>query len=168
MTIPHHLGVLLPIEQRYTNIQFRRFARRFRSRRLDYDDAQELAAFLAVCPRKSCARWIFRWDKYSQTAAKAVEKHYRDAARESIEANISSFGITDAVGLLRAMRDSGWKSGPWPPFIKRAVLQLAHERGVRAAADGFGLGVDQVYVMSRPRKRANRKAVRAAVGLAVS
>lgn len=161
--IPYHMGALLPIEQRYTNLAFRRVARRFSPKRLDYDDARVLAAFLALVPPRF-ARFIFHWDKIAVSHAKIIQREFTD--ERLVRANWEAVDMETAIAILQAMKDGGWKSGPLPDIVKSAVREAKH-RG-RDVSKDFGLGVDQVNAIMWPRTKRRADRARARVSLVVS
>lgn len=142
--MPYHCGALLPTEQRYTNLQFRRVSRFFRNRDLDYDDAMCLAAFLRVVPVEFSS-WVFHWNKYTVRQAHKLLWHYREPSREMARENFANMTIEDGLMVLSAMQDAGWEKGKLPAMSKRALKELHHlGRSVPELARDVGLSVDQV------------------------
>lgn len=160
---------LLPRAERYASLKFRRVSRRFRSRRLDYGDAIELAAFLDVVPVRF-ARWLFDWDKYGISAAQAIQRHYRDLAEEYAKANHASVRVEDGIDLLRLLMAEGWnpRFGGYPKISKRSLRALRHD-GVEplALARELGMTVDQVKwaILGRPDRSAERNRAIASVAV---
>lgn len=158
--MPFHCGALKPEAERYIDRQFRTFAVRFRGKRLDYDDACELAAFLAIVPINQ-ARWIFRWDKYGMRAAKSVIRWYSAPAEAEgmISANKEHADISDGIAIIQAMRAGGWTKGYLPKLTKAAIQQLYHSgMKPKAISKDLGLSIDQVHyvIWGRPDHSARR------------
>lgn len=166
--MPYHCGALLPTEQRYTNLQFRRLSRYFRVASVDYDDAICLAAFLRVVPPQF-ASWIFHWTPYTAKKAHALLYYYREPSREYARANFSELSVEDGLRVLQAMQDGGWTRGPLPKVVKRALKELHHlGRSVPALAKDVGLSVDQVkHAIWGARGKMKQESVRATAALGV-
>lgn len=171
--IPYHVGALLPAHQRYINRQFRAIARHFRNRRLDYDDVLCLAAFLDVCPVKTCARFVFHWDRWGVKAGNAVVRHYTDIARLDglIHANRAAISADDGLAVLRAMQDGGWTRNPVPLIVSQALAELRHGgMSIGSISKLTGLTNEQVrhnIYGRRGRKDGSSDQIRANVALAV-
>jgi len=142
--IPFHVGALYPQTERYLDRQYRTVARRFRHKRLDYDDALCLSAFLSIVPVES-ARWVFLWDKYGVRAAQAVVRHYTEPARDLVLANAAAVDVDTGLAVLRAMQEGGWTRGPVPLVVSMALRELKHSGiGNRAISKRTRLTLDQV------------------------
>lgn len=144
------MDALLPVEQRYTSLKFRRVARRFDATRLDYADAAELVAFVTTVDLKH-AQWMFHWRAAGLREVERLLKHLSGSADIERMVQENNEGITraDGLGALAAMQDGGWTRGSVPPVVRMALLDMRDE-GIsqREIGERLGLTHDQVRVMA--------------------
>lgn len=139
-------------------MKFRLIARNFRLRKVPYEVACELVAFLHVVPI-GAAKWVFHWNARTIRRARVIWK------REDVQADVVRSGMLDAnlravsvdVGLavLAAMRDGGWPGkGPLPDVVRMAIAERYHRQGRwGAAALGRELGVSAHVVRNAEKVR---------------
>lgn len=146
MPIPFDCGVLKPAEARYSDHRFRRVSRDFDPYSLDYGEACELVSFVeltGVVP----ARWIFHgvpnWSV--KTRELITQLKNENLVTEMVQANHNGLDVDDGLAMLQAMRDGGWKGGPVPIWVRRALFDL-RDKGfrVRDIAEATGLSRGQV------------------------
>src|ERR1044072_6658131 len=161
MAMLYHCGALKPEAERYLDRQFRLFARRFSSRRVDYDDALCLAAFLAIVPIKH-ARWIFQWDKYGIRAAKSMRRWFTEPARAEglIDANLKSIDADDGLAVVQAMRAGGWERGRVPEISRRDIKGVS-QNGLPAGKIAKATGVHLWLVLGVDHDRPDLRDARA-------
>lgn len=152
------MGALLPTEQRYTNLKFRRVARKFHATRLDYADAAELVAFVLTVGGVARAKYLFHWTAWAEGQAKLLVDHLGDDPGVATMRAENEAGTTREDGLkcLSAMRDGGWRKGLVPPCVRLAVLDM-RDTGLSQEKVGAMLGLtrEQVRIISngtRPRR----------------
>lgn len=155
--LPYACDADKPIAQRYASMKFRLIARSFRLRKVPYEVACELVAFLHVVPMRY-AKWVFHWTPAGERCVKRIwdRADVQEDARRSgmIEANLRAVDVDVGVAVLAAMRDGGWTKGWLPPVVNMAVAELYHERGQRgAAALGRELGISANRVRNAKNAR---------------
>ena len=150
MTMPWTFDALLPAEQRYSSLKFRRVARRFDPTRLDYADAAELVAFVRTVDLKH-ARWMFHWAGAGVREMDRLLKHLSADANveRMVQENHDRTTRADGLAMLKAMRDGGWRQGSVPPGLRMALLDM-RDAGLSQPkiAEMTGLTHDQVRVMA--------------------
>lgn len=147
--LPYACDALLPTGQRYASEKFRLLARNFRLRKVPYEVACELVAFLHVVPLLH-AKWIFQWNDHTQRRAKVIwerEDVQADVARTGmVEANLRACDVDVGLAVLDAMRDGGWTRGRLPDVVRMAVAELNHRKvRVRAISSRTGLSASCIY-----------------------
>lgn len=129
--LPYACDALLPTGQRYASEKFRLLARNFRLRKVPYEVACELVAFLHVVPLLH-AKWIFQWNDHTQRRAKVIwerEDVQADVARTGmVEANLRACDVDVGLAVLDAMRDGGWSRGRLPDVVRMAVAEMNHRK----------------------------------------
>ena len=138
-------------------MKFRLIARNFRLRKVPYEVACELVAFLHVVPLRY-AKWIFQWNARTVRRAKVIwdRADVQEDARKSgmIEANLRAVSVDVGLAVLAAMREGGWTKGWLPPIVNMAIAELHHQRGWgSAAAIGRELGVSTARVLNAKNAR---------------
>lgn len=133
--LPYACDADLPIAQRYASMKFRLVARNFRLRKVPYEVACELVAFLHIVPLRY-AKWIFQWNARTIRRAQVIwdRADVQEDARRSgmIEANLRAATADTGLAILKAMQEGGWAKGHLPPIVMMAIAELNH-RGVSAA-----------------------------------
>ena len=108
--LPYACDADKPIAQRYASMKFRLIARSFRLRKVPYEVACELVAFLHVVPMRY-AKWVFHWTPAGERCVKRIwdRADVQEDARRSgmIEANLRAVDVDVGVAVLAAMRDGG-------------------------------------------------------------
>lgn len=154
------MDALLPAEQRFSSLKFRRVARRFDATRLDYADACELVAFTRTIGARN-AQWIFHWRGAGVRECDRLLKHLSGSADvdRMVAENMAVPTRADGLAVLRAMQDGGWTRGGVPPCVRLSVLDMLDEGMTRnQVAAALGVTLDQVRVFAyghrvRPRSR---------------
>lgn len=139
-------------------MKFRLIARNFRLRKVPYEVACELVAFLHVVPLRH-AKWIFQWNPRTVRRARFIWKHegvQADALKSGmIEANMRAVSVDVGLALLAAMREGGWPGrGVLPDVVRMAIAERYHRQGRwSAAALGRELGVSANVVRNAEKAR---------------
>jgi len=148
--MPWTFDALLPEDQRYTSLKFRRVAHRFDAHRLDYADAAELCAFVLTIGGPKYARWIFRWKAKGLREIDRLLAHLANdrAVACMVEENHAALVRDDGLKCLSAMKDGGWHRGSVPGIVRMALLDM-RDAGMSLAriAAAVGLTRDQVKVV---------------------
>lgn len=145
---------LLPPEQRFTSLRFRRVSRHFQAGRLDWGEAAELCAFVLTVGLNA-AQKIFHWNAYGRFEMRRLLAHMGEHpdVLAMVEDNHASVRREDGLKCLSAMRDGGWKAGPVPRCVRLALLDM-RDAGMtqREIGEQTGLTRDQVAHMTTGRR----------------
>jgi len=148
--MPWTFDALLPEDQRYTSLKFRRVAHRFDATRLDYADAAELCAFVLTIGGPKYARWIFRWKAKGLREIDRLLAHLGQEADvvRMVEENHAALVRDDGLKCLSAMKNGGWRQGSVPGIVRMALLDMRDAgMSLPRIAAAVGLTVDQVRVV---------------------
>ena len=154
MPLPYDCDVTLPTATRYASPKFRRFARSFDPYRLDYEDAVELVAFLQMVPIHASA-YIFGWDRDGVGGARSLiqSQELFEAGQVLDEANRRLVTPPDALMVLSAMQDGGWRRGPVPAIVTDGVRALRKGgQSLPKIAVQLGVTYEQAKVIAKVRR----------------
>lgn len=133
---------LLPPDQRYASLKFRRYSRWFRPTKLDWWDALELVVFVETITPKA-AQFVFHWGHAGVRAYDRLARHVlRDSqAQDLLLENQASVSVDDGLAVLRAMQDGGWQGYGLPKIVRDALREIHHNRGVSMASIAHETGL---------------------------
>lgn len=141
MGMPYMCDALLPLEERYASLKYRRLSRSFDPYRQDTADLVEARALLitpGILPIHAYA--LMRWTYRMNERLKLLEQ-LDDLARPLAQANAMAASVEDGEAMLRTILQNRPEWGRTVPMWSTRYLQTMRRRGasVRALAGHFGV-----------------------------
>lgn len=156
MTMPWTCGAF----EQGASQQFMRVSGYLDYARIDYADACELAAFLAIVDARS-ARWVFKWRPQCVKWARKIVAHLADDENVARMVHENRMGVdkVDGLNILALMKANGWHQGELPQCVRHALMDLRSDGlTMQAIADRCGLTHEQVVLACNPKRRLPRRA----------
>jgi len=147
--VPYDCDALLPLEERYASLKFRRLSRRIVPRYVDWADAVELVAWMQTLGGVKYAREIMMWPNSSMDYVRRLYEapEFVEAAAPLLAENQRLVTAEDGFKLLHMIS----KGRPIPELVRMALAEERHalKLSMRAQAEKHGLDEWQVQYRLR-------------------